>query len=40
MPGGFPRTGDLGTIDEDGCLMIHDRIKEMIKVSDSMLYMK
>lgn len=29
---GFMRTGDLGAIDNDGFITIHDRIKEMIKV--------
>ncbi|CAG9977392.1 unnamed protein product [Clonostachys byssicola] len=30
--GGFFRTGDLGSISEDGFITIHDRLKEMIKV--------
>lgn len=29
---GFLRTGDEGSVDADGMLTIHDRIKEMIKV--------
>jgi len=29
---GFLRTGDIGSIDADGLITIHDRIKEMIKV--------
>ncbi|KAF5684532.1 phenylacetyl ligase [Fusarium circinatum] len=29
---GFFKTGDLGSIDNEGFIMIHDRIKEMIKV--------
>lgn len=29
---GFLRTGDEGSIDSEGMIMIHDRIKEMIKV--------
>lgn len=30
--GGWLRTGDLGSVDADGLVRIHDRIKEMIKV--------
>jgi hypothetical protein len=30
---GFFKTGDLGSIDNEGFITIHDRIKEMIKVS-------
>ncbi|KAF4341632.1 phenylacetyl ligase [Fusarium beomiforme] len=29
---GFFKTGDLGSIDKEGFIVIHDRIKEMIKV--------
>jgi acyl-CoA synthetase (AMP-forming)/AMP-acid ligase II len=29
---GFLHTGDIGFMDQDGFLMIHDRLKEMIKV--------
>ncbi|KAL5315816.1 hypothetical protein ACEPPN_016688 [Leptodophora sp. 'Broadleaf-Isolate-01'] len=29
---GFLRTGDIGSINAEGCIVIHDRIKEMIKV--------
>ncbi|KAH7323960.1 putative AMP-binding enzyme [Rhexocercosporidium sp. MPI-PUGE-AT-0058] len=29
---GFLHTGDIGSIDAEGCIVIHDRIKEMIKV--------
>lgn len=29
---GYLRTGDEGSINSDGLIMIHDRIKEMIKV--------
>jgi len=29
---GFLRTGDEGSVDGEGFIMIHDRIKEMIKV--------
>lgn len=32
---GFLHTGDIGFIDKDGFLMIHDRLKEMIKVKVS-----
>ncbi|KAG4433433.1 hypothetical protein IFR05_011079 [Cadophora sp. M221] len=28
----FLRTGDIGSINAEGCIVIHDRIKEMIKV--------
>lgn len=30
---GFLHTGDLGSIGQDGLVIIHDRIKELIKVS-------
>lgn len=30
--GGWLRTGDLGSVDADGLVRIHDRLKEMIKV--------
>ncbi|KAL2062727.1 hypothetical protein VTL71DRAFT_5799 [Oculimacula yallundae] len=29
---GFLHTGDIGSINAEGCIVIHDRIKEMIKV--------
>lgn len=29
---GYFRTGDLGSLSNDGFITIHDRIKEMIKV--------
>lgn len=29
---GFLHTGDLGSIDAEGFIMIHDRLKELIKV--------
>ncbi|RKK07890.1 hypothetical protein BFJ66_g8380 [Fusarium oxysporum f. sp. cepae] len=32
LEGGFFKTGDLGSIDNEGFIAIHDRIKEMIKV--------
>lgn len=35
---GFFKTGDLGSIDNEGFITIHDRIKEMIKVSLTSCY--
>lgn len=32
---GYLHTGDLGAIDEQGIVTIHDRIKEMIKVTQN-----
>jgi len=37
---GFFKTGDLGSIDNEGFITIHDRIKEMIKVSFAYCYTK
>jgi acyl-CoA synthetase (AMP-forming)/AMP-acid ligase II len=31
MPGGWLRTGDIATVDDDGCFRIVDRLKELIK---------
>lgn len=33
LPGGYLRTGDLGVMNNDGFIVITDRIKEMIKVT-------
>jgi 4-coumarate--CoA ligase len=30
---GFLHTGDLGSVDQEGLVTIHDRIKELIKAS-------
>ena len=32
-PAGWLRTGDLGSVDADGNVFVHDRIKELIKVN-------
>ncbi|PNP85367.1 hypothetical protein FNYG_01196 [Fusarium nygamai] len=37
---GFFKTGDLGSIDNEGFITIHDRIKEMIKASLAFCYTK
>jgi long-chain acyl-CoA synthetase len=38
LPGGWLRTGDLGRMDDDGCVFIVDRLKDMILTSGFNVY--